>query len=99
MSYLVSCSFDLKRASGDDYKNAYSDLEKIGLKRVVVSGSGGSFVVPTTMVIGELTGSSAVNVRDNILNLVKNTFKLRHFSSEIFVTVGGDWAWGVETTI
>ena len=37
MSYFVLCTFDLKDASRQDYQNAYADLEKVGLKRVVVS--------------------------------------------------------------
>ena len=35
MSYLVFCTFDLKGASSQDYKNAYSNLAGIGLKKVV----------------------------------------------------------------
>lgn len=98
MDYLVSCSFDLKRASSDDYKNAYFELEKIGLKKVIISDGGGNVVIPTTMVVGKFNGDSAASVRDYIKNLVKNIFKLRNFSSEIFVVVGGDWAWGSENT-
>lgn len=34
MSYLAFCTFDLKNASSQDYKNAYADLEEIGLTKV-----------------------------------------------------------------
>ena len=31
MTYQVFCTFDLKNASSEDYKNAYADLAAIGL--------------------------------------------------------------------
>src|ERR1700752_5498674 len=64
VSYLATCTFDLKGASTQDYQTAYADLEKTGLKKVVESGSGGKVVAPTTMTIGEFNGQSAAAVRD-----------------------------------
>jgi hypothetical protein len=98
MSYLVTCTFDLKNASRQDYQNAYADLAGIGLKRVIVSDQGNEVVVPTTMTIGQFNGSSAAQVRDDIRDAVQGVFNKRRFSSEIFVVVGGDWAWGGATT-
>lgn len=94
MSYAVFCTFDLKNASNQDYKNAYADLENIGLKKIV-AGSNGNAVIPTTSVFGQFNGTSAASVRDDIR---QNAFKARGFTSEIFVLVGGDWAWGASTT-
>jgi len=34
MNYFVFCTFDLKNGTANDYKNAYADLEKLGLKKV-----------------------------------------------------------------
>lgn len=36
----VMCTFDLEDADSDDYAAAYADLESIGLRKVVVGGSG-----------------------------------------------------------
>ena len=36
-----------------DYQNAHADLEKIGLKKVVVSDDGRKVVIPTTAAMGE----------------------------------------------
>lgn len=98
MSYLVFCTFDLKDASSTDYKNAYADLEKFGLTKVVKSDSGGDSVIPTTAAMGFLDGVDAPTVRSHIRTMVKNAFTARGFSSEIFVIVGGKWAWGTTTT-
>ena len=98
MSYLIFCTFDLKNASSQDYKNAYAELENIGLKKVQKSDSGGDVVIPTTSAMGKFNGNSAKEVRDDIRHKVKNAFDKNKFKSEIFIIVGGDWAWGATTT-
>lgn len=98
MSYLVICTFDLKNASNQDYQNAYADLEKIGLKKVVVGTQGRNIVMPTTTTAGEFNGVSATAVRDSVLEQVRKAFVARRFSSEIFIVASGDWAWGASTT-
>lgn len=98
MSYLVFCTFDLKNASKQDYDNAYSDLAKIGLNKVIKSDQGRDVVIPTTSVMGTFNGNSATSVRDGIRSKVQAAFQRRGFNSEIFVVVGGDWAWGAEST-
>jgi hypothetical protein len=98
MSYAVFCTFDLKNATTQDYKNAYADLEKIGLKKVV-AGSKREVVIPTTAALGSFNGANADSIRDDIRQRIQNAFKARGFSSEIFVLVGGeDWTWGAITT-
>lgn len=98
MTYLVFCTFDLKNASSADYENAYSDLSEIGLDKIHKGSKGGDVVIPTTAAMGEFNGSSAAEVRDSICAQVKAAFTARKFKSEIFITVGGDWAWGGRTT-
>lgn len=98
MSYFVFCTFDLKGASSDDYRTAYADLATLGLKKVIVSTQNNNVVIPTTSVAGEYNGSNAAAVRDDIRDRVKKAFAARRFSSEIFVIVGGDWAWGATNT-
>lgn len=98
MSYLVFCTFDLKNASAQGYQNAYADLAKIGLHKVVKSDGGGQVVIPTTSTMGTFNGTSAVSVREDVTKAVKTAFSNRGFRSEIFVVVGGDWAWGGATT-
>ncbi len=98
MSYLAFCTFDLKSASTQDYQNAYSDLENIGLKKVAVTTQGNKVVIPTTAVMGEFNGKDAASVCTDIRNRVQGAFKSRSFKSEIFVVVGASWAWAPGTT-
>jgi hypothetical protein len=98
MSYLVFCTFDLKNASRQDYEAAYVDLKKLGLSKVVVSSKASEVVIPTTSVLGEFNGESASKVRDELRDRIQAAFRTRKFKSEIFVVVGGNWAWGAATT-
>jgi hypothetical protein len=98
MSYLVFVTFDLKNASSADYQDAYADLSNLGLERVVAVGSGNDVVIPTTSVLGKYNGGTAAAVRDKVKVEVKDAFSGRGFDSEIFVIVGGDWAWGASST-
>lgn len=98
MTFLAFCTFDLKNASRQDYADAYSDLKQLGLARVRKSSTSSEVVIPTTSVIGEFTGKDAPSVRDYVRKLVKDAFTARGFTSEIFVIVGGNWAWGATTT-
>lgn len=98
MSYFVVCTFDLANASREDYKNAYSDLARIGLSGSLASSDGTRITLPTTTTAGEFNGSSAASARDDVASRVQAVFRKRGFSSEIFVAVGGNWAWGHRTT-
>jgi len=98
MSYLAFCTFDLKNASSQDYRNAYADLEKIGLRKVQKAAGGGSVVIPTTSAMGTFEAGSSSEVRDHVREAVKAAFAARKFKSEIFVAVGQGWSWGAATT-
>lgn len=98
MSHLVFCTFDLKDASSQDYKDAYKDLEEIGLTRVV-EGKKRDVVIPTTSVLGEFNTSDTATLRDNVREKIKTAFNNRGFDSEIFIIVSGSsWTWGSATT-
>lgn len=98
MSYLVLCTFTLRDATPQDYQNAYTDLEDLGLKRMIISTEGPPILAPTSSVMGELDGAGATSVRDDVRNRVQTAFRHRGFKSEVSVVVGGDWAWGSATT-
>ena len=98
MSYFVICTFDLKNASREDYANAYADLEKLGLSKEI-SGDGGKKVkLPTTITAGEFNGETASAVRDDLRSRIAKAFSARGFKSEIFLSIGTNWAWGYTTT-
>lgn len=98
MSYFVVCTFDLKNANYEDYQNAYADVAKLGLYKQITSSQGKKITLPTTTTAGEFNGTSAASVRDYVCDGVENAFAARGFTSEIFVSVGGDWGWGHRTT-
>ncbi|MFR0716816.1 hypothetical protein ACLUS7_17345 [Enterobacterales bacterium BD_CKDN230030183-1A_HGKHYDSX7] len=98
MSYLVYCTFDLKNASSRDYEKAYEDLNAIGLAKVVKADAGHNVVIPTTSTMGFFNGSGAGAVRDSVRSSVQRAFANRGFTSEIFIVVGENWAWGGATT-
>jgi hypothetical protein len=98
MSYFVVCTFDLNNATRADYQNAYADLANIGLHKTVVSDQGKEVVAPTTMTMGTFNGVDAASVRDYVRDRVQAAFRARRFSSEVFVVVAGNWAWGAGTT-
>lgn len=98
MTYLVYCTFDLKNASAKDYENAYADLQRIGLAKVVKADEGRQVVIPTTSTMGFFNGTSAAAVCTDVRNSVQAAFRARLLKSEIFIVVGGDWAWGAGTS-
>ncbi len=98
MSYFAVITFDLANASSKDYENAYSDLSDIGFSKQIASSEGNNITLPTTTCAGEFNGNSAGDVRTDLANLVKNAFKARGFTSEIFIVVAGNWAWSHRTT-
>ena len=98
MSYFVVCTFDLNNATRVDYQNAYADLADIGMHKTVVSDQRKEVVAPTTMTMGRFDGTDAASIRDHVRNQVQSAFRARRFSSEVFVVVAGNWAWGASTT-
>jgi hypothetical protein len=98
MSFFVTCTFDLKNASFEDYKAAYADLASLGLSHVVPSVQGKRIQLPTTTVAGEYNGGNAAEVRDAVASRIKAAFAERRLVSEIFVSVGDGWAWSHSTT-
>lgn len=98
MSYLVFCTFDLKNASSQDYRTAYSDLAALGLQKVQKGSAGAEAVIPTTSAMGFFNGADAGSVRDDLRERIRAAFASRRFKSEIFVVVGGSWAWGSQVT-
>lgn len=97
MSFFVICTFDLKNASREDYTKAYAELEKIGLSRKL-EGEGGKEITLTTTTAGKFTGESAEVIRDALRERVKKAFSSQALKSEIFISVGGNWAWAQSTT-
>lgn len=98
VSYFAVCTFDLESATDEDYENAYMDLKKLGFSREIRGDNGSTFRLPTTTTAGTIEGSSAGALRDDLVEKIKRAFAARKFKSEIFVSAGGNWAWGHRRT-
>jgi len=98
MSYFVSVTFDLESGDTEDYKTIYEDFEKNGLKKRIESGEGNEVTLPTTTTAGEFQGNNAGEIRNDICEKTKAVFSKHGYNGQIFVHVGGDWAWGNRTT-
>lgn len=94
MSFFCVCSFDLKNASSEDYKNVYADLDAMGLKSHVVGSNNLKIVLPNTTTAGLFNGSSAQQVASDLRSRVDNAMRARGLTFELFLSAGGaDWGW------
>ncbi len=94
MSYFVVVTFDIANGRSDDYDAIYVDFAALGVSRTLQSGQGNAVKLPTTTMAGEFNGQSASAVRDYLCDQTQQCFARRCLDGEIFVSVGGDWAWG-----
>ena len=94
MSYFVVVTFDIANGRSEDYEAIYKDFAALGLSRTLQSGQGNSVKLPTTTTAGEFNGQSVGAVRDYLCDQTQQCFARRHLRGEIFVSAGGDWAWG-----
>jgi len=94
MSYFVVVTFDIANGRFEDYEGVYKDFAGLGLTRTLQSGQGKTVRLPTTTTAGEFNGQNAGSVRDCLCDQAQQCFVRRHLHGEIFVSVGGEWAWG-----
>ncbi len=95
MSYFVIATFDIKDGSSENYRQVYEDIAALGLRGSLASDGGTKCQLPTTTTAGTFTGVSAAAVRDDLSGRIEHVFHRHGLKGEIFVAVGGDWAWGM----
>ena len=98
MSYFVVVTFDLNRASSDDYEAADRILNDIGLEKEIKGSSGKNNKLPANTYAGEFDGAGTGKVRDDLCAQIQSEFKKENIDALIFVSVGGSWAWGKRST-
>lgn len=94
MSYFVVATFDIANGRFEDYEGIYQDFATLGLRRTLQTDKGKAVKLPTTTTAGEFNGQSAAAVRDYLCDKTQQCFVRRRLHGEIFMSVGGDWAWG-----
>jgi hypothetical protein len=97
MSYFVTVTFDIHDGSAADYTTTYAEMAKIGLRPTIITNSGTRVDLPASTVAGEFNYPSAKTVRDDISQRAQDIFARNRLSGNVFVAVGGDWAWGQRT--
>jgi len=95
MSYLVVVTFDLETAESKDYDCVKEEFAKINLYPTIKDENNKEFDLTKNTFAGKLEGQNTNNIRDNILSAVKSIFKNCKVKGRIFVSVGGNWAWGI----
>jgi hypothetical protein len=93
-THLVTLAFDLKDADSDDYDAADRELGKIGLSRKLQADGGKEVHLPFNTYAGEFSGENAAGVRDAVRDRAKHALQQCKVAGKLFVTVGGNWAWG-----
>jgi hypothetical protein len=94
MSYFVVVTFDIANGRFEDYEAIYKDFAAFGLSHTLKSGQGNTVKLPTTTTAGEFNGQGPGSVRDHVCDQTQQCFRRRNLRGEVFVSVGGDWAWG-----
>jgi hypothetical protein len=98
MSYFVTVSLDVTNPSSDAYQLIESIMTEIGLPAQIKGSTGKMHPLPSTTYAGEFTGVSASKVRDDLTEVIKSKFLIHSIKSKIFMSVGGDWTWGIRYT-
>lgn len=98
MSFLVTVSFDLKNASAQDYQNVDQEFSKIGLSRTIEGSTGKNHSLPDNTYSGEFEGSSVGKVRNDLADRVSEALRNAGVKSQVYIVVGGSWAWGIRYT-
>lgn len=93
MSYLVTATFDIVNAASEDYECIDKKFKLIGLSRTL-QGTNSKVELPYNTYAGEFNGASAGQVRDDVADKTQTAMKSCTVKGKLFVTVGGDWAWG-----
>jgi len=94
MSYFALVTFDIKNGDAQDYEMIYAGLSKLGFYTHITGDKGTIIQLPTTTCAGVFTASSAAAARDDLTERVEQLFLKHNLTGEVFVSVGGDWAWG-----
>jgi hypothetical protein len=94
MTHFVVVTFDIANGRIEDYEAIYKDFAALGLSRKLKYGHGNIVNLPTTATAGEFNGQTACSIRDQLCDQTQQCFTRRGLRGEVFVSVGGDWAWG-----
>ncbi|UTW62105.1 hypothetical protein KFE98_19175 [bacterium SCSIO 12741] len=70
-------------------------IHALGLKRSARDEKKSEIMLSNNTFSGELEGESATNLRDDIFSKTEAIFLSFGLKGKIFVSVGGNWSWGI----
>ena len=98
MSYFVHVTFDISNQTSGTDQALEGVLNEMGLYATIVGLSKKTLKLPANTFAGEFTGDGAGRIRDDLCTRIQDVFRSRGIKSDIFVTVGGNWAWGMRSS-
>ena len=90
---ICDSTFDLHNAESEDYDKAYSSLSRLGFSKYVRSDKGNSIRLPASTCAGCFIYTKAGLLRKKLAMQVQQAFEKEDIVANVFIAVGGDWAW------
>ena len=97
MSYFVHVAFDMTNQDSEAYRAIEEALNTMGLYSTIEGSSKKTLTLPANTFAGKFTGESAGKIRDDLCTKIQDAFRAHNIHGNIFVSVGGDWAWGMRS--
>ena len=98
MSYLVTVTFGLKDEESSSYDSIHKTLYSLGLNKLLIGSSSKKHNLPANTYAGEFEGENASKIRDDLASQIQSKFEEIGAKATIYVTVGGNWSWGIRYT-
>ncbi len=98
MSYIANVTFELKDKDSSNYDSIHKALYSLGFSSSLVGSSGKKHNLPANTYAGEFEGENAGKIRDDLSSQVQSKFAEIGAKATIYVTVGGNWSWGIRYT-
>ncbi len=93
MSYLVHLSLHFPMETAGTYEKTKRVLNEMGLYGSLAAKDKTLAVLPRNTFAGQFEGENASTIRADLGARVAAAFKANGIAANIFISVGGTWAW------
>jgi hypothetical protein len=95
MRYFVHVTIDSVPHEHAAYEKLKNDFKTIGLYGALMAQTKETVALPQCSFAGEFEGESTSTIRDDVAARVKQMLEANTLQTTAFVSVGGDWSWGI----